>query len=55
MFRRQNHTNLEEVATFVQTEVISSEQLEGYQCIDRLHKIKGYILYHKTEKIDQVF
>ncbi|KAF7651973.1 hypothetical protein LDENG_00103320 [Lucifuga dentata] len=48
LFRRKNHTNLEEVAAFLQTETAGNGQMKGingYTCT----QYKEDVLYHKTQ------
>ncbi|KAK0153303.1 hypothetical protein N1851_005037 [Merluccius polli] len=48
LFRRRNHTNLEEVAAFLQTELAGNGQMQGYRWLHLRAIHKGYVVSQNT-------
>ena len=48
LFRRKNHTNLEEVAAFIQNEIAGTGQMQGYRWLHLRAIQRGYVVSQDT-------
>ncbi len=50
LFRRTNQTDIEEIASFVQSEMATSGRLQGYRWL-HLRAIRGYVVSQETMRM----
>ncbi len=53
LFRRKNQTDIEEIASFVQSEMATSGRLQGYRWLHLRAIRRGYVVSQETEDGDQ--
>ncbi len=51
LFRRKNQTDIEEIASFVQSEMATSGRLQGYQWLHLRAIRRGYVVSQETMRM----